>query len=129
MSRIRKGDEVLVIAGRDKGRRGTVVKVLDDGHVIVEGVNMVKRHTKPNPQRQVQGGIVEKEAAVDLSNVMLWNPVTKKGDRVGFRTLADGRKVRFFKSNKEVVDAKGVAVDNRLRYFEYGERRNQVREA
>ena len=105
MNRIRKGDEVLVIAGRDKGRRGTVVKTFEDGHVIVEGVNMVKRHTKPNPQRNVQGGIVEKEAAIDLSNVMLWNPATKKGDRVGFRTLADGRKVRFFKSNKEVVDA------------------------
>ena len=105
MKRIRKGDEVVVTAGKDKGRRGTVVKVLDDGHVIVEGVNMIKRHTKPNPQRQVQGGIVEKEAGIELSNVMLWNPVTKKGDRVGFRTLADGRKVRFFKSNKEVVDA------------------------
>jgi large subunit ribosomal protein L24 len=105
MNKIRKGDEVLVIAGRDKGRRGTVVKVVDEGHVIVEGINMVKRHTKPNPQRQVQGGIVEREAAIDLSNVALWNPVTKKGDRVGVRTLADGRKVRFFKSNKEVVDA------------------------
>jgi large subunit ribosomal protein L24 len=105
MNRIRKGDEVLVIAGRDKGRRGTVVKVVDDGHVVVEGINMVKRHTKPNPQRNVQGGIVEKEAAIDLSHVMLWNPATTKGDRVGFRTLADGRKVRFFKSNKEVVDA------------------------
>ena len=105
MNRIRKGDEVIVTAGKDKGRRGTVVKVLDDGHVVVEGVNMIKRHTMPNPQRQVQGGIVEKEAAIDLSNVMLWNPVTKKGDRVGFRTLTDGRKVRFFKSNKEVVDA------------------------
>ena len=105
MSKIKKGDEVLVIAGRDKGRRGTVVKVLDDSHVIVEGVNMVKRHTKPNPQRQVQGGIIEKEAGIDASNVALWNPVTKKGDRVGYRTLADGRKVRFFKSNKEVVDA------------------------
>ena len=105
MKKIRKGDEVVVTAGRDKGRRGTVVKVLDDGHVIVEGVNMVKRHTKPNPQRQVQGGIVEKEAGIDVSNVALWNPVTKKGDRVGYRTLADGRKVRFFKSNKEVVDA------------------------
>ena len=105
MKRIRKGDEVVVTAGKDKGRRGTVVKVLDDDHVVIEGVNMIKRHTKPNPQRQVQGGIVEKEAGIELSNVMLWNPVTKKGDRVGFRTLADGRKVRFFKSNKEVVDA------------------------
>ena len=104
MNKIRKGDEVVVIAGRDKGRRGTVVKVLE-GQVVVENINMIKRHTKPNPQRNVQGGIVEKEAAIDLSNVMLWNPVAKKGDRVGLRTLADGRKVRFFKSNKEVVDA------------------------
>jgi large subunit ribosomal protein L24 len=104
MNKIRKGDEVVVIAGRDKGRRGTVVKVLED-KVFVENVNMIKRHTKPNPQRQIQGGIIEKEAAIDLSNVMLWNPVAKKGDRVGIRTLADGRKVRFFKSNKEVVDA------------------------
>lgn len=104
MNKIRKGDEVVVTAGRDKGRRGTVVKVLE-GQVLVESINMVKRHTKPNPQRQVQGGIIEKEAPLDISNVMLWNPVTKKGDRVGFRTLSDGRKVRFFKSNKEVVDA------------------------
>jgi large subunit ribosomal protein L24 len=104
MNKIRKGDEIVVIAGRDKGRRGTVIKVLDT-QVLVENINMVKRHTKPNPQRNVQGGIIEKEAAIDLSNVMLWNPVAKKGDRVGLRTLADGRKVRFFKSNKEVVDA------------------------
>jgi large subunit ribosomal protein L24 len=104
MKKIRKGDEVVVIAGRDKGRRGTVIKVLD-GKVVVEGINMVKRHTKPNPQRNTPGGIVEKEAAIDVSNVMLWNPVAKKGDRVGIRTLADGRRVRFFKSNKEVVDA------------------------
>jgi large subunit ribosomal protein L24 len=104
MNKIRKGDEVVVTAGRDKGRRGTVIKVLE-GQVVVESVNMVKRHTKPNPQRNVQGGIVQKEAAIDISNVALWNPVTKKADRVGLRTLADGRKVRFFKSNKEVVDA------------------------
>jgi len=104
MNKIRKGDEVVVIAGRDKGRRGTVIRVLDD-KVFVENINMVKRHTKPNPQRNVQGGIIEKEAALEISNVMLWNPVAKKGDRVGIRTLADGRKVRFFKSNKEVVDA------------------------
>jgi len=104
MNKIRKGDEVVVTAGRDKGRRGTVVKILED-RVVVEGINMVKRHTKPNPQRNVQGGIVEKETSIDLSNVALWNPVTKKGDRVGIRTLADGRKVRFFKSNKETVDA------------------------
>jgi large subunit ribosomal protein L24 len=105
MNRIRKGDEVVVIAGREKGRRGTVIKVLADDRVLVENVNMVKRHTRPNPQRGVQGGIVEKEAALHLSNVMLWNPAIKKGDRVGIRALADGRRVRYFKSNDEVVDA------------------------
>jgi len=105
MNKIRKGDEVVVIAGRDKGRRGTVIKVLADERVLVENVNMVKRHTRPNPQRGVQGGIVEKEASLHLSNVMLWNPIAKKGDRVGVRALADGRRVRFFKSNDEVVDA------------------------
>ena len=104
MQRIRKGDEVVVTTGRDKGRRGTVTKVLE-GRVVVEGINMVKRHTKPNPQRNVQGGIIEKETSIDVSNVALWNPVTKKADRIGFRTLADGKKVRFFKSNKETVDA------------------------
>ena len=105
MNKIRKGDEVVVITGRDKGRRGTVIKVLANDKLVVENVNMVKRHTRPNPQRGTQGGIVEKEAALHLSNVMLWNPVAKKGDRVGIRTLADGRSVRFFKSNDEVVDA------------------------
>ena len=104
MNKIRKGDEVVVIAGRDKGRRGTVVKMLAD-RVVVENINMVKRHTKPNPQRNVQGGIIEKETSIDLSNIALWNPVTKKADRVGIRTLADGKRVRFFKSNKETVDA------------------------
>ena len=105
MSKIRKNDDVIVIAGRDKGRRGTVVRVLDSERIIVENVNMVKRHTKPNPTRGVAGGIVEKEAAIHVSNVMLFNPVTKKGDRVGYRTLEDGRKVRFFKSNNEVLDS------------------------
>jgi len=104
MNKIRKGDEVVVIAGRDKGRRGTVIRVAGE-KVFVENINMVKRHTRPNPQRNVQGGIVEKEAALHLSNVQLWNPVAKQGDRVGIRTLADGRRVRFFKSNDEVVDA------------------------
>ena len=105
MKKIRKGDEVVVITGREKGRRGTVIKVLPDDRVLVENVNMVKRHTRANPQRGTQGGIVEKEASLHLSNVMLWNPVAKKGDRVGIRTLADGRRVRFFKSDDEVVDA------------------------
>jgi len=105
MNKIRKGDEVVVITGRDKGRRGTVIKVLANERLLVENVNMVKRHTRPNPQRGIQGGIVEKEASLHLSNVMLWNPVAKKGDRVGIRALADGRQVRYFKSNDEVVDA------------------------
>jgi large subunit ribosomal protein L24 len=105
MNKLRKGDEVVVITGRDKGRRGTIIRVVDGEHVLVENVNMVKRHTRPNPQRGVQGGIVEKEAPLHVSNVLLWNPVAKKGDRVGIRTLGDGRRVRFFKSNDEVVDA------------------------
>ncbi len=104
MSKIRKGDEVVVIAGRDKGRRGTVVRILE-GQVVVENLNVVKKHQKPNPQRNEPGGIIEKEMPLDVSNVMLWNPGAKKGDRVGYRTLNDGKKVRFFKSNKEVVDA------------------------
>jgi large subunit ribosomal protein L24 len=104
MRRIRKDDEVVVIAGKDKGRRGKVTRVVDGERVIVAGVNMIKRHTKPNPARNVAGGIVEREAAIHISNVMLFNPVTRKGDRVGFRVLEDGRKVRYFKSNNEVVD-------------------------
>jgi large subunit ribosomal protein L24 len=105
MHKIRKGDEVVVIAGRDKGRRGAVLKFLEGERVLVENVNMVKRHTRPNPQRNVQGGIIEKEAPLHISKIALWNPAAKKGDRVGIRTLGDGRRVRFFKSNKEVVDA------------------------
>ena len=104
MNKIRKGDEVVVITGREKGRRGTVIKVLGD-KLVVENVNMVKRHTRPNPQKGTQGGIVEKEAALHISNVQLWNPIAKKGDRVGIRALADGKRVRYFKSNDEVVDA------------------------
>jgi large subunit ribosomal protein L24 len=104
MRKIRKGDEVVVIAGKDKGRRGAVIRVLDNDRVVVENVNMVKKHQKPIPQKQQQGGIIEKEAALHVSNVALWNPAARKGDRVGIRTLGDGRRVRFFRSNKEVVD-------------------------
>mgnify|MGYP003526680914 CR=1 FL=1 len=89
MRKIRKGDEVVVIAGRDKGRRGTVIKVLENDRVLVENVNMVKRHTRPNPQAGTQGGVVEQEASLHRSNVMLWNAVGKRGDRVGVRTLAE----------------------------------------
>lgn len=104
MRRIKKGDEVIVIAGKDKGKRGSVLRVLGDEKFIVENVNIIKRHTKPNPQAGVPGGIIEREAAIQASNVMLFNAQTKKGDRVGIRTLEDGRKVRFFKSTNEVVD-------------------------
>ena len=106
MNKIRKGDDVVVKTGKDSGKRGTVVRVIPDlGKVVVEGIGLVKKHTKPNPQAGVAGGIVEKEMPIDVSNVMLYNPITKKGDRVGFKFLEDGRKVRIFKSNNEVVDA------------------------
>ena len=104
MKRLRKGDQVVVVSGKDKGRQGTVLKVTDDDRVLVESINMVKKHTKPNPMQGIEGGIVEKEMPLDVSNVMLFNPVTNKADRVGFKTLEDGRKVRYFKSNGEVVD-------------------------
>jgi large subunit ribosomal protein L24 len=103
MNKIRKGDDVIVIAGKDKGKRGTVLEVRTD-RVVVENVNMVKRHTKANPAAGESGGIVEKEMPLDVSNVALFNPVTNKADRVGFKVLEDGRKVRYFKSNDEVVD-------------------------
>ena len=103
MKNIRKGDEVIVIAGRDKGRRGTVLRVLGD-RVLVENVNVVKKHQKPNPAKNVAGGIVEKEMSLHISNVMLFNTVTQKGDRVGTKVLEDGRRVRIFRSNNEVVD-------------------------
>lgn len=102
--KIKKGDEVVVLAGRDKGKRGSVLRVLGDDHVVVENLNMVKRHTKPNPQRGEAGGILDKEMPMHLSNVALYNSDTGKADRVGFKVLEDGRKVRFFKSNGEVVD-------------------------
>jgi large subunit ribosomal protein L24 len=104
MERIRKGDEVIVIAGRSKGQRGHVLKVLKDSRFLVENVNMIKRHQKPDPQAQKPGGIIEREAPIDASNVMLYNPATDKADRVGYKFLEDGRKVRFFRSTGEVVD-------------------------
>lgn len=103
MKKIRKGDDVVVITGKDKGRRGTVLRVVGE-RVVVENVNVVKKHQKPNPGRNVAGGIIEKEMPLHISNVMLFNPVTRKGDRVGIRALEDGRRVRIFRSTKEVVD-------------------------
>ncbi len=104
MKRIRKGDEVIVTTGRSKGARGNVLRVLDNDRLLVENVNMVKRHTKPDPNRQQPGGIVDKEAPIHVSNVMLYNPQLGRGDRVAFKHLDDRRKVRVFRSNGEVVD-------------------------
>ena len=104
MNKIKKGDEVIVIAGRSKGQRGTVLKRLDENRLMVESVNMIKKHVKPNPNAGEQGGIIDKESPINQSNVMIFNPATEKGDRVGFKTLDDDRKVRFFKSNGEVMD-------------------------
>jgi large subunit ribosomal protein L24 len=104
MKKIRKGDDVIVLAGKDKGKRGTVLRVLD-GEVVVEGVNRVKRATKPNPMKGTAGGFMDKDMPVDISNVALFNHAAGKGDRVGIKTLEDGRMVRFFKSNGEVLDA------------------------
>lgn len=103
-SKIKKGDEVIVTTGKDKGKRGTVMKVFDDNRIVVENVNMAKKHTKPNPNKGEPGGILDKEMPLHISNVALYNPVTGKGDRVGFKILEDGKKVRIFKSNQEVVD-------------------------
>jgi len=103
-SKIRKGDDVIVLAGKDKGKRGTVLQLVGDNRVLVENINLAKKHAKPNPMKGEPGGIVEKEMPLDISNVALFNPVSNKADRVGFKTLDDGRKVRVFKSNGEVVD-------------------------
>ncbi|OUV62211.1 MAG: 50S ribosomal protein L24 [Gammaproteobacteria bacterium TMED119] len=104
MNKIKKGDEVIVITGKDKGRRGTVTNIQADGKVLVENINMVKKSQKPNPNQGVTGGIIDKEMPIQLSNVMLFNPATGKGDKVGIKTLEDSTKVRYFKSNGEVVD-------------------------
>jgi large subunit ribosomal protein L24 len=104
MRKIRKGDEVIVLTGKDKGKRGTVLRILETD-LVVEGVNRVRKAVKPNPMRGTQGGFQDKDMPIDASNVALFNPAAGKGDRVGIRTLVDGRKVRFFKSNGEVVDA------------------------
>jgi large subunit ribosomal protein L24 len=105
MEKIRKGDDVIVTTGKDKGKRGTVLRIVDARHLVVEGVNRVKKHQRPNPMKNQTGGIVDKDMPIDISNIALFNPQTKKGDRVGFKLMQDGRKVRVFKSNGEMVDA------------------------
>lgn len=104
MQRIKKGDDVMVIAGRDKGKRGNVLRLLGDGRALVDNVNLVKRHTRANPNSGESGGIIQKEAPIHLSNLALRNPASGKGERVGYKRLDDGRKVRYFLSNDEVVD-------------------------
>ena len=104
MRKIRKGDDVVVLTGKDKGTRGTVLRVIDNHKVVVENVNMVRKHQKPNPQKGISGGIVDKEMPLDISNVALYNPIKGGPDRVGFKIMEDGRKVRVFKSSGEVVD-------------------------
>lgn len=105
MRKIKRDDDVIVLTGKDKGKRGKVAKVVDESRVIVGGVNIIKKHQKPNPQRNETGGIVEKEAPIQVSNVAIYNSATSKADRVGFKILEDGRKVRVFKSSGEVIDA------------------------
>jgi len=105
MKRIKKGDEIIVIAGRDKGKRGTVLRRVDAEHVVVEGVNRVKKHQRPNPMKGETGGIVDKDLPIHVSNIALYNPATQKADRAGVKTLGDGRKVRVFKGNGEQVEA------------------------
>ena len=104
MQRIRKGDEVVVISGRDKGKRGTVLRRVDGEHIVVEGINRVKKHQRPNPMQGQTGGIVDKDMPIHVSNVALFNPATQKADRVGFKVMPDGRKVRVFRSNGEQID-------------------------
>jgi len=104
LNKIKKGDDVIVLTGKDKGRQGQVIKVINNKKILVENLNIVKKHQKGNPNTGEESGIIEKEMPIHISNVMLMNPITKKGDKVGFKILKDGRKVRFFKSNNEVVD-------------------------
>jgi large subunit ribosomal protein L24 len=104
MRKIKKGDDVVVIAGKDKGKRGAVLRIVDAEHVVVEGINMVKKHQRPNPMKGATGGIVDKEMPLHISNVAIYNAVTQKADRVGFKLMNDGRRVRVFKSNGEMID-------------------------
>lgn len=105
MQKIKQNDEVIVLKGRDRGKRGKILRIMDDGRALVGGINMVKRHTKPNPNLGVAGGIVEKEAPIQRANLAIYNAASDKADRVGFKLLEDGKKVRIFKSNQEMIDA------------------------
>ena len=104
MNKLKKGDSVIVIAGKDKGKKGEILKMIEPNKVVISNVNLAKKHVKPNPNKGDSGGIIEREMPMDISNIMVLNPITKKGDRVGFKNLEDGKKVRIYKSNKEVID-------------------------
>ena len=104
MKKFRKGDDVVVLAGRDKGKRGTILRVMDDERALVDSVNVVKKHTRPNPNKGETGGIIEKESPIRISNLGMYNPNSKKADRVGFKSLEDGKKVRVFRSDGEMID-------------------------
>lgn len=104
MQKIKKGDDVVVRTGKDKGKSGRVTKILKDNKILVEGINQAKKHQKPNPNAGVSGGIIAKDMPIDISNVGIYNPTTKKPDRVGFKVLENGKKVRYFKSTNEIVD-------------------------
>tara|TARA_Y100000768_G_scaffold369400_1_gene334257 strand:- start:293 stop:610 length:318 start_codon:yes stop_codon:yes gene_type:complete len=104
MNRLKKGDSVIVIAGKDKGKKGEILRIIEPDRLIVSNVNIAKKHVKPNPNKNENGGIIEREMPLHISNVMMFNPITKKGDKIGFKSLEDGKKVRIYKSNDEVVD-------------------------
>jgi large subunit ribosomal protein L24 len=106
MKRLRKGDQVVVLSGKDKGRKGSIARVLPTGAILIEGVNVVKKHQRANPQKNQAGGILDKEMPLHASKVAIWNPGSSKADRIGVKTLADGKRVRFLKSNNEVLDVK-----------------------
>ena len=104
MKKLKKGDSIIVVSGKDKGKKGEILKVIEPDKLIISNINLAKKHVKPNPNKNESGGIIEKEMPIHISNVMMFNPITKKGDRVGFKNLEDGKKVRVYKSNKEVID-------------------------
>ena len=104
MKKLKKGDSIIVVSGKDKGKKGEILRVIEPDKLIISNINLAKKHVKPNPNKNESGGIIEKEMPIHISNVMMFNPVSKKGDRVGFKNLEDGKKVRVYKSNKEVID-------------------------
>ena len=104
MKKLKKGDSVIVISGKDKGKKGEILKVIEPDKLVISNINLAKKHVKPNPNKQETGGILEREMPMHISNVMVLNPLTKKGDRIGFKKLEDGKKVRIYKSNQEVID-------------------------